>query len=114
MASTAASVSMNLQYYQKPASEKREGRGAKRKRNSADLAARSEGACAFRVLREFLKRARRRNVSAAALSRRSGEVILLRLVVPQDLLVVPERQRRHVARNRGLLADHRIGDHFGL
>jgi carboxyl-terminal processing protease len=30
-------------------------RGAKRERQSADLAARSEGACPFRVLREFLK-----------------------------------------------------------
>src|SRR6266487_3771757 len=44
----------------------------------------------------------------------SGEVIVVGLFAPDNLLVVLERQRRHVAGNGGLLADQRRRDHFLL
>src|SRR5215472_9788537 len=43
---------------------------------------------------------------------RSGEVVLVGLVVPDHPLLVLERQCRHMARDRGLLPDRRGRDHL--
>src|SRR5690348_4751742 len=64
------------------------------------------------IQRESMRPPDRAGVEAAAMSGgvRLDEVVLLRALVPDDLLLVFIGKGRHVARDGGLLANRRRGD----